>query len=77
MSKIEQISREVASLSEQQLEAALEFIRDLKREPFLHSAPPEAWESIARGREQASRGETIDLQELSRRLQRAAQRNDR
>lgn len=75
MTKIEQISREAAALSDYQLEAALEFIRNMKKEPFFYSAPPEALASIERGREQLARGEQIDLDELSRRLKRAASRD--
>ena len=69
MTKVEQISREAAALSDYQLEATLEFIRSMKREPFFYSAPPEALASIERGLEQLSRGETIELDELSRRLE--------
>lgn len=72
MTKVEQISREAEALSDYQLEAALEFIRAMKCDPFFFDAPPEALASIERGREQLSRGETISLDELSQRLKRAA-----
>jgi|ABSP01.1.fsa_nt_gi hypothetical protein len=77
MTKIEQISQEAAALSDYQLEAALEFIRGMKQDPFFYAAPPEALASIERGREQLARGEQIELEELSRRLERAASRDNR
>ena len=72
MTKVEHISREAAALSDDQLEAALEFIRSMKCDPFFYSAPPEALASIERGLEQIDRGEHIDLNALSRRLEVAA-----
>jgi hypothetical protein len=77
MTKIEQIRQEAASLSEDQLEAALEFIRHMKAEPFLYSAPPEVWESIERGRDQIKRGEGVTFAEAARRLERAVKREDK
>lgn len=71
MTKIEQISREVASLSDYQLEAALEFIRSMKREPLYYSAPPEALASIERGFAEMDRGETYDLDDVAQRLEAA------
>lgn len=75
MTKIEQISHEAAALTDYQLEAALEFIRNMKKEPFFYTAPPEALASIERGREQLARGERVELSELSRRLEQAAGRD--
>lgn len=72
MTKIEQIAREAAALSEYQLEAALEFIRAMKSEPFYFSAPPEARASIERGFAEIGRGETVSLDEVERRLSAAA-----
>ena len=75
--KLDQISREAAALSEYQLEAALEFIRAMKVDPYFYDAPAEAIASIERGREQVARGEGISLDELSQRLKRAATPPDR
>lgn len=68
MTKLEQISQEAAALTDYQLEAALDFIRSMKREPFFYSAPPEAIASIERGLEQIDNGDYISFEELSRRL---------
>jgi hypothetical protein len=72
MTKIEQIAREAQALSDHQLEAALEFIRSMKREPLFYSAPPEALASLERGLAEVGRGETLSLEEVDRRLSAAA-----
>ena len=72
MTKIEQITREAAALSEHQLEAALEFIRAMKSEPLYFSAPPEVRASIERGFAEIGRGETLSFDETERRLAAAA-----
>ncbi len=77
MTKVEQISREAASLSDYQLEAALHFIRSMKSEPYIYSAPPEAIASIERGLEQLDGGAYIDFDELSRRLDAATKPRSR
>jgi len=77
MTKIEQISHEAASLSDDQLEATLEFIRTMKRKPYFYSAPVEALESIERGREQLARGEGVGFAEAARRFGHEAKRNDK
>ena len=77
MTKIEQISREVASLSDDQLEATLEFIRTMKRKPYFYSAPIGALESIERGREQISRGEGVGFAEAARRFGHEVERGDK
>ena len=72
MTKIEQIAREAQALSDFQQEAALEFIRAMKREPFFYSAPPEARVSVARGLGEIDRDETIGFDEAECRLSAAA-----
>jgi hypothetical protein len=59
MTRTEQIVREAASLSEDQQEAALDFIRALKRVPYFYSVPPEAVAALDRGLAEIEAGQTI------------------
>ena len=72
MTKIEQLQAAVQSLSEEQVEALISFARSMKGKPFYDSALPEALASIDRGLAQIARGDTVSLEELSRRLDDAA-----
>jgi len=77
MTKVEQISREAEGLSDEQLNATLDFIRTMKRDPFFYSAPIEALESIERGREEIARGEGVGFAEAARRFGYEVKRGDK
>jgi len=72
MTKTEQLTAVAAQLSDEQLDALLSFARSMSDEPFYDRASPEAMASIERGLEQIARGETVSLDELSKRLAAAA-----
>ena len=72
MTKAEQLTAVAERLSEEQIEALLSFARSMAEEPFYEKAPPEALASLERGLEQIARGETVSLDELSKRLETAA-----
>ena len=72
MTKAEQLKVVVRRLSEEQIDALLSFARAMTEEPFYNNAPPEALASLQRGLEQTVRGETVSLDELSKRLEKAA-----
>jgi PHD/YefM family antitoxin component YafN of YafNO toxin-antitoxin module len=59
-------------LSNEQIEALLDFARSMAEEPLYDRAPPEALASLERGLEQLARGETVSLDELANRLKSAA-----
>ena len=71
MSKTEQLAAVAERLSEEQVDALLSLAQSMVDEPFYDKAPPEALASIERGLEQIARGETISLDELSKRLEAA------
>ena len=72
MTKTEQLTVVAGRLSEEQVDALLTFARSMADEPFYEKAPPEALASLERGLEQIARGETVSLDELSKRLAAAA-----
>jgi hypothetical protein len=72
MSKTEQLAAVAERLSEEQVDALLSLAHSMVDEPFYDKAPPEALASLDRGLEQIARGETVSLDELSRRLEAAA-----
>ena len=72
MTKTEELSAVAARLSEEQVDALLQFARSMADEPFYEKAPPEALASLERGLEKIARGETISIDELSKRLAAAA-----
>ena len=72
MTKAEQLTAVAERLSEEQIEALLSFARSMAEEPFFEKAPPDALASLDRGLEQIARGETVSLDELSKRLEAAA-----
>jgi hypothetical protein len=72
MSKTEQLAAVAERLSEEQVDALLSLAHSMVDEPFYDKAPPEALASLERGLEQIARGETVSLDELSRRLEAAA-----
>jgi len=72
MTKTEQLTVVAGRLSEEQVDALLTFARSMADEPFYEKAPPEALASLERGLEQIASGETVSLDELSKRLAAAA-----
>jgi predicted transcriptional regulator len=72
MSKTEQLAAVAERLSEEQVDALLSLAHSMVDEPFYDKAPPEALASLERGLEQIARGETVSLDELSKRLEAAA-----
>jgi predicted transcriptional regulator len=72
MTKTEQLTVVAGRLSEDQIDALLSFAQSMADEPFYEKAPPEALASLERGLEQIARGETVSLDELSKRLEAAA-----
>jgi hypothetical protein len=76
MTKTEQLTAVAARLSEEQIDALLSFARSMADEPFYEKAPTEALASLERGLEQIARGDTVSLDELSKRLEAAAKPRD-
>jgi hypothetical protein len=72
MTKTEQLTAVAERLSEEQIDALLSFARSMADKPLYEMAPPEARASLDRGLEQIARGETMSLEELSKRLEAAA-----
>jgi len=72
MTKAEQLTAVAERLSDEQIDALLSFARSMTEESFYDKAPPEALASLERGLEQVARGETVSLDELSKRLETAA-----
>lgn len=72
MTKTEQLTSVVERLSDEQIDALLDFAQSMAAEPFFDKAPPEALASLNRGLEQIARGEAVSLDELSKRLRAAA-----
>ena len=72
MTKTEQLTAVAQQLSDEQVDALLSFARSMADEPFYEKAPPEALASLERGLAQIDRGETMSLDELSKRLEAAA-----
>lgn len=59
MTRTEQIIREAASLSEDQQEATLQFIRALNRDPYFYAASPEARAALDKGLAEIAAGCTV------------------
>ena len=72
MTKAEQLTAVAERLSDEQIDALLSFARSMTEESFYDTAPLEALASLERGLEQVARGETVSLDELSKRLETAA-----
>jgi hypothetical protein len=71
MTKAEQLAAVAKRLSEEQIDTLLDLAQSMADGPFYDKAPPEALKSLDRGLEQIARGETVSLDELARRLERA------
>lgn len=72
MTKTEQLTAVADRLTEEQIDALLDFAQSMASEPFYDTAPPEALASLERGLEQIARGQAVPLDELAERLQDAA-----
>jgi hypothetical protein len=72
MSRTERLTAVAERLTNEQIEALLDFAQSMAEESFYDRAPPEALASLERGLEQLSRGETVSLDELADRLTTAA-----
>jgi hypothetical protein len=72
MTKTERLTAVAERLTNEQVEALLDFARSMAEEPFYDRAPPEALASLERGLGQLDRGETVSLDELADRLESAA-----
>jgi hypothetical protein len=72
MSRTERLKAVAESLTNEQIEALLDFAQSMADEPFYERAPPEALASLERGLEQLTRGEAVSLAELAERLEAAA-----
>ena len=72
MTKTERLTAVAERLTNEQVEALLDFARSMAEEPFYDRAPPEALASLERGLGQLDRGETVSLDELAGRLEAAA-----
>ena len=72
MTKIEELTSILAKLSDEQVEALLDWARSMVEPTAYETASPEALASIARGLEQSERGETLTLEELDARLDKLA-----
>jgi hypothetical protein len=68
MTKTEQLAVVAERLSEDQIDALLSIARSMIEEPFYERAPAEARASLQRGLDQIVSGETVTLDELSKRL---------
>jgi hypothetical protein len=72
MTKTERLAAVAGRLTDEQIDALLDFAQSMTEEPFVERAPPEAVASLERGLEQLARGETVSLDELADRLKAAA-----
>jgi hypothetical protein len=72
MSRTERLKAVAERLTNEQIEALLDFAQSMADEPFYERAPPEALASLERGLEQLTRGEAVSLAELAERLEAAA-----
>jgi hypothetical protein len=72
MTKTEQLTAVAERLSNEQIEALLDFAQSMAEEPLYNRASPEALASLERGLDQLARGETVSLDELAERLKAAA-----
>jgi hypothetical protein len=72
MTKTEELTAVAGRLTDEQIDALLDFAQSMTEEPFYERAPPEALASLECGLEQLARGETVSLEELADRLKAAA-----
>ena len=69
MTKAEKLAAFAERLSEDQLDVLISFAQSISAKPYRDTAPPEALASLERGLAQIARGETVSVEELSRRLE--------
>jgi hypothetical protein len=72
MTRTERLAVVAERLTDEQIDALLDFAQSMSDEPFYDRAPPEALASLERGLDQLARGETVSLDELADRLKAAA-----
>ena len=72
MTRTEQLAAVAERLTDEQVDALLDFAQSMTDEPLYERAPPEALASLERGLEQLARRETVSLEELGDRLKAAA-----
>ena len=77
MTKTEQLTAVAERLSEEQIDALLDFAQSMAGRPFYETAPPEALASLERGLAQIAAGEVVELGELDKRLKAAAKPSGR
>jgi len=70
MTKIEQLANEAKSLSEEQLDALIDYVRYFSSEPVYRTASQEVLSSIQRGLEQHPAGDTVPAEQVFADLQR-------
>jgi hypothetical protein len=61
MTKTQQLAAVAQKLTDEQIDALLNFAQSMTEEPFYETAPSEALASLERGLEQLARGETVSL----------------
>ncbi|HEX6000246.1 MAG TPA: hypothetical protein VFZ16_12775 [Hyphomicrobiaceae bacterium] len=72
MARTEQLVAVAERLTDEQIEALLDFAQSMTHEPFYERAPAEASESLGRGLAELDRGEAVPFEELADRLSTAA-----
>jgi hypothetical protein len=77
MTKTEQLAAVARRLTEEQIDALLDFAQSMAGRSFYDDAPPEALASLERGLAQIAAGEVVELDELDRRLKAAAKPSGR
>ncbi|MGD9804548.1 MAG: hypothetical protein AB7E81_08540 [Hyphomicrobiaceae bacterium] len=70
MSKIDDLTRVAAGLSDQQLDGLIDFARNLASQPYFENAPPEARHAIERGMSQYHSGFSEPAADVFRHLRR-------
>lgn len=72
MTKAQHLTVVAERLSDDQLDALIQFAEHMSEPPFLDTAPPDALASLERGLAQLANNESVSLAELTDRLQAAA-----
>jgi predicted transcriptional regulator len=77
MGKFEQLREAAEALGDPELDALIAYARSLNSSAFYDNAPADARASIKRGLEQLEAGQTVTLEELSRRLDKVSPSTNR